>query len=54
MESLKYAYHLMILSVIKPDAELRNEAKEAGCYDELMAIRKEMIQYLESSRSTLK
>ena len=54
MEKLKYAYHLMILSVIKPDAELRNEAKESDCYDELMTIRKEMIQYLESSRSTLK
>ena len=54
MDCLKQAYDLMILSVIKPDAELRTEAKEAGCYDELMAIRQSMIQYLESSRSTLK
>ena len=53
MDELKHAYDLMILSVIKPDAELRTEAKEAGCYKELMAIRKAMIQYLESSRSTL-
>jgi len=54
METLKQAYDLMLLSVIKPDAELRTEAKEAGCYKELMAIRKGMIQYLESSRATLK
>jgi hypothetical protein len=53
MEDLKHAYDLMILSVIKPDAELRTEAKEAGCYDQLMSIRKAMIIYLESSRATL-
>ena len=54
MEKLKHAYDLMILSVIKPDADLRTEAKEAGCYKELMAIRKSMIQYLENTRATLK
>ena len=54
MEDLKLAYDLMIQSVIKPDAELRTEAKEAGCYTELMSIRKSMIQYLESTRATLK
>tara|TARA_R110002012_G_scaffold321528_1_gene549702 strand:+ start:1051 stop:1215 length:165 start_codon:yes stop_codon:yes gene_type:complete len=54
MTKLKNAYDLMIMSVIKPDSELRTEAKQAGCYDELMGIRKSMIQYLESSRSTLK
>ncbi len=54
MEDLKFAYDLMIQSVIKPDAELRSEAKEAGCYDELMSIRKSMLTYLESSRATLK
>ena len=54
MTKLQNAYDLMIMSVIKPDAELRSEAKEAGCYDELMAIRKSMLAYLESSRSTLK
>ena len=54
MTKLKHAYDLMIMSVIKPDAELRTEAKEAGCYEELMSIRKSMISYLESSRSVLK
>ena len=54
MDKLKNAYDLMILSVIKPDAELRTEAKKTDCYDELMSIRKAMISFLESSRSTLK
>ena len=48
MEKLKLAYSLMIESVYKPDSDLRTQAKEAGCYDELMSIRKSMIQYLES------
>ena len=54
MNDLKHAYDLMIESVIKPDPQLRTEAKESGCYNELMAIRKSMISYLENARSTLK
>ena len=54
MVKLLNAYSLMIESVYKPDCNLRTQAKEAGCYDELMSIRKSMIQYLESCRSTLK
>lgn len=54
MTKLKHAYDLMIMSVIKPDAELRTEAKQAECYEELMSIRKAMISYLESSRLALK
>ena len=54
MDKLQNAYDLMIMSVIKPDAELRTEAKQAECYEELMSIRKSMITYLESSRSALK
>jgi hypothetical protein len=54
MEDLKHAYDLMMQSVIKPDSELRNEAKQDGCYYELMAIRQTMIQFLESQRATLK
>ena len=54
MDKVLQAYDLMFMSVIKPDAELRSEAKEAGCYDELMAIRSSMLEYLESSRATLK
>jgi len=54
MENLIHAYDLMIQSVIKPDAELRSEAKEAGCYYQLMSIRRTMIQLLENERATLK
>ena len=54
MTKLEQAYDLMIMSVIKPDSELRTEAKEAECYKELMAIRKSMLTYLESARSALK
>ena len=54
MDDLKHAYDLMIMSVIKPDSELRTEAKELGCYKELMAVRKSMISYLENARSTIK
>jgi hypothetical protein len=54
MTNLQKAYDLMIESVIKPDAALRNVAKESNCYKELMAIRKSMLTYLESSRATLK
>lgn len=54
MDKLQNAYDLMIMSVIKPDAELRTEAKQAECYKELMAIRKSMLSYLETSRSALK
>jgi hypothetical protein len=54
MKELKLAYDLMIESVYKPDSDLRTQAKEAGCYDQLMAIRKSMIQYLENTRATLK
>ena len=54
MQTLKLAYDLMIESVYKPDSHLRTQAKEAGCYDELMSIRKSMIQYLENTRATLK
>ena len=43
MTNLQMAYHLMIHSVLKPDADLRAEAKEFGCYDELIEIRKAMI-----------
>ena len=54
MDKLTNAYDLMIMSVIKPDHDLRTEAKQAGCYDELMTIRNAMIEYLKSSRATLK
>lgn len=56
MTNLQLAYHLMIHSVLKPDPDLRAEAKEAGCYNELMSIRKAMILNLydlEKQETTL-
>lgn len=40
----------MIMSVYKPDPELRNEAQDLGCFVELMDIREEMINYLTNLR----
>ena len=37
-------------SVLKPDHRLRDCARNQGCYDELMAIRKDVLQYLKSLR----
>ena len=48
------AFDLFIMSVWKPDPELRNDALEQGCYDELMQIREDMLQYLESKRKEFK
>ena len=37
-------------SVLKPDAKLRQCAQNQGCYDELMYIRQEVLDYLKSKR----
>ena len=44
------ALDLMIMSVYKPDAELRNEARDLGCLDELMSIREDVLDYLHEMR----
>lgn len=44
------ALDLMIMSVYKPDVELRNEARDLGCLDELLQIREDVIDYLQSIR----
>ena len=36
------ALNLLIESLERPDHQLRSRAKEVGCYDELMWIRKEV------------
>ena len=36
------AMDLFIMSVYKPDPDLRTEAYETGCYKELMQIRERM------------
>ena len=48
------AFDLFIMSVWKPDPELRTEAHELGCYDELMEIRDDMLTYLEARRKEYK
>ncbi len=44
------AMDLFIMSVYKPDGDLRVEAMEAGCYKELMQIREDVLEYLTQIR----
>jgi hypothetical protein len=44
------ALDLMIMSVYKPDAELRMEARDLGCLEELMDIRENVLEYLHNER----
>jgi hypothetical protein len=37
-------------SVLKPDARLRQCAKNQDCYDELMEVRQMVLEYLEVLR----
>ena len=51
-QSIKRSDALMIFieSVHKPDARLRNCARNQGCYDELMQVREEVLEYLKTLR----
>lgn len=40
-------------SVLKPDHKLRQCALNQGCYDELMQIRKDVLQYLHDKRKEI-
>ncbi len=44
------AMDLFIMSVYKPDPDLRAEAYETGCYKELMEIREDVLEYLSQIR----
>ena len=48
------AFDLFIESVMKPDHELRTDARLQGCLDELMDIRGDMIEYLQDKRKEFK
>ena len=48
------AMDLFIMSVYKPDQELRVEAHESGCYSELMEIREDVLEYLHQIRKDSK
>ena len=41
---------LFIESVHKPDHELRQVAHESKCFNELMAVRDDVLEYLKSLR----
>ena len=48
------AFDLFIESVMKPDHELRTDARLQGCLDELMEIREDMIEYLQAKRKGIR
>ncbi len=41
---------LFIESVLKPDPKLRNFAHNQECFNELMEVRKNILEHLESMR----
>ena len=45
-DPLSNAYDLFLMSLYKPDHELRTQAKKLGCYDEMMVLRNAMIEQL--------
>ena len=47
----KLAFDLFIESVLEPDYNLRAEAHDLECYDELLKIREDVLQYLYSIRN---
>ena len=49
-DKTKLAFDIFIESVIRPDEDLRNHAREAGCLDELLDIREDVLQYLYTIR----
>jgi hypothetical protein len=47
-EKWKRAHSLYIESILKPDNELRSCAHNQKCYNELMGIRQEVLEYVKS------
>ena len=47
------AYNLMICNLLEADSAIRVEAIENGCLDELLDIREDLIQFLETERAVL-
>ena len=42
----KLAFDIFIESVLEPDYNLRAEAHDLECYDELLQIREDVLEYL--------
>lgn len=40
------AYDLLLMSLYKPDHELRIQARELNCYNEMMTLRNHVIESL--------
>ena len=51
IQKYQRALDLFIESVYKPDPQLRQCARNQHCYDELMAIRTKMLEYLYEERA---
>ena len=47
------AFYIFYESVLKPDHQLRLDAVEEGCMDELMEWRAEIIHYLDGRKELL-
>ena len=47
------ALDLFIESVYKPDFELRAASREQDCFDELMALRQEVLDYLHNKKTSM-
>lgn len=52
-EKMVLAHGLFVESVIKPDNELRASAHSQKCFEELMELRKSVLEYLEEKRRTI-
>ena len=52
-EKRKDAFFIFYESVMKPDHELRQDAHEQGCYNELLEWRDEGLIYLDKRRKEL-
>ena len=50
-ERLRNAYDLMLMSLYKIDHELRIQAKDLECHDELLQLRDEVVRYLQCERA---
>ena len=50
VEKRDRALGLFVESVLKPDHELRQCAHNQKCYNELMAVREQVLQYLKTLR----
>ena len=46
----KLAFDIFIESVLEPDYNLRSEAHDLECYDELLQIRENVLEYLYKIR----